>query len=68
MDRSGWPIAPVLALTPFEMPETAGRPVFSLGGKQGRNFAAERAEAGANVYEAVRVHANALRTARQARW
>ncbi|WP_368912111.1 transcription-repair coupling factor [Taklimakanibacter deserti] len=54
---------PVLAFTPFETPETGGQPVLSMGGRQGRNFAAERAEAGANVYEAVRGHANALRSA-----
>jgi transcription-repair coupling factor (superfamily II helicase) len=46
----------VLALTPFEVPGA-----HSLGGRRGRNFAAERAEAGANVYEAVRVHLDALR-------
>jgi transcription-repair coupling factor (superfamily II helicase) len=45
----------VLALTPFEVPGA-----HSLGGKRGRNFAAERAEAGTNVYEAVRGHLVAL--------
>ncbi|HTN95822.1 MAG TPA: transcription-repair coupling factor, partial [Nordella sp.] len=53
----------VLAFTPFETPESANTPVLSMGGRQGRSFAAERAEAGANVYEAVRGHANALRSA-----
>ena len=54
---------PVLALTPFETPESPAASVISFRGKQGRNFAAERAEPGANVYEAVRGHANALRSA-----
>ncbi len=48
----------VLALTPFENPSSAAIP---FGGKQGANFAAERAEAGRNVYEAVRGHVNTLR-------
>ena len=48
----------VLALTPFDVPGAT-----SLGAKRGRTFAPERAEAGHNVYEAVRGHANALMAA-----
>jgi transcription-repair coupling factor (superfamily II helicase) len=48
----------VLALTPFENPDSAA---ISFGGKLGANFAAERAEAGRNVYESVRGHVNELR-------
>jgi transcription-repair coupling factor (superfamily II helicase) len=44
-----------LAFTPFEVPNAV-----SYGGKRGRSFAAERGEAGGNVYEAVRDHAKAL--------
>ena len=32
----------VLAFTPFETPDSASTPVLSMGGRQGRNFAAER--------------------------
>jgi transcription-repair coupling factor (superfamily II helicase) len=51
---------PVFLVTPFEVPEGGGTRVVSAGGRQGRNFAAER-ESGVNVYEAVRDHAEALR-------
>src|SRR5207237_2619705 len=54
---------PVMALTPFEAPSSAGMPVVSFGGRRGHNFAAERAQPGANVYEAVRGHVNGLRKA-----
>ncbi len=54
---------PVFQLTPFEVPETAATRVMSVGGRQGRSFAAERAEAGRNVYQAVKLHAEALRKA-----
>jgi transcription-repair coupling factor (superfamily II helicase) len=50
----------VLALTPFESPAANA---VSCGGRRGVNFAAERAEAGRNVYEAVRGQVNALRGA-----
>ncbi|MCA0433881.1 MAG: transcription-repair coupling factor [Proteobacteria bacterium] len=43
----------VLELTPFERPESHA---VSFGGRHGRTFAAERAEAGGNVYEAVKTH------------
>ncbi len=47
----------VLDFTPFERPE--GNAV-SFGGRRGRSFAAERAEAGGNVYEAVKAHVSTL--------
>jgi transcription-repair coupling factor (superfamily II helicase) len=48
-------------LTPFAMPDGQGQgrghgPVIDIGTKQGRNFAAERAEPGRNVFEAVTKH------------
>jgi transcription-repair coupling factor (superfamily II helicase) len=46
-------------LTPFAVPEGQG-PVIDIGTKQGRNFAAERAEPGRNVFEAVTSHVTAL--------
>ncbi|MFL5258763.1 MAG: transcription-repair coupling factor [Hyphomicrobiales bacterium] len=53
----------VLALTPFEAPEMRGAPGVSFGGRRGHTFAAERAQPGANVYEAVRAHVDGLRRA-----
>ncbi len=53
---------PVLALSPFETPDEGGSAVISAGGRQGRSFAAERAEAGRNVYEALHDHVDHLRT------
>ena len=41
-----------VSLTPFDAPDAD----LNLGGKLGRNFAAERVEAGRNVYEAVKAH------------
>ena len=41
----------------------AGTSALDVGARQGRNFAAERAEPGANVFEAVRAHVLALQTA-----
>src|SRR3981081_1429476 len=46
-------------LTPFAVPEGQG-PGIDAGTKQGRNFAAERAEAGGNVFEAVTRQVTAL--------
>ena len=45
-------------LTPFAVPQTDG--VIDIGARAGRNFAAERAEPGANVFEAVGQHVLAL--------
>ncbi len=50
----------VAEVTPFERPESTA---ISFGGKQGRTFAAERAEAGGNVYDGVRSHVQALHSA-----
>ncbi|MGI9482196.1 MAG: transcription-repair coupling factor [Hyphomicrobiales bacterium] len=55
----------VYQFTPFEPPEGAGAAVVSAEGGQGRTFAAERAEEGRNVYEAVRDHIDAARQAGQ---
>ncbi len=52
----------VAEATPFERPESTA---ISFGGKQGRTFAAERAEAGANVYDAVRTHVQAVQAAKK---
>jgi transcription-repair coupling factor (superfamily II helicase) len=48
-------------LTPFSVPE--GGHVVEIGARQGRNFAAERAEPGANVFDAVTAHVRALQAA-----
>lgn len=50
----------VRALTPFSVPETAG---INLGGKQGRNFAPERAQDGVNIFEVLGGHILGLRRA-----
>jgi transcription-repair coupling factor (superfamily II helicase) len=42
--------------SPFERPESNA---ISFGGRQGKTFAAERAEAGGNVYDAVKTHIEA---------
>jgi transcription-repair coupling factor (superfamily II helicase) len=44
-------------LTPFAVPETD---TLDVGARSGRNFAAERAEPGANVFEALGAHVLAL--------
>ena len=48
----------VLQLSPFESPSGTA---ISFAGKQGRSFAAERAEAGGNVYDAVKLYTETLR-------
>ena len=54
--------AAVGRLTPFAQPEGAGRTVVDLGARQGRSFAAERAQEGegANVFDAAVAHIRAL--------
>jgi transcription-repair coupling factor (superfamily II helicase) len=47
-------------LTPFAVPEAGA---LDVGAQQGRNFAAERAEPNANVFEAVSAHVLALQAA-----
>ncbi len=51
-------------LTPFAVPESQGS-VVDAGTKQGRNFAAERAEPGRNVFEAVTEHVQTLQNKRK---
>jgi transcription-repair coupling factor (superfamily II helicase) len=48
-------------LTPFAVPQAEG--VIDIGARAGRNFAAERAEPGANVFEAVTAHVLSLQAA-----
>jgi transcription-repair coupling factor (superfamily II helicase) len=50
--------SPLARLTPFAVPEAQG-PVIAVGTRQGRNFAAERAEPGRNVFEALAKHVHA---------
>src|SRR5262249_23699557 len=52
--------AALARLTPFTVPQGQG-PLIDVGTKQGRNFAAERAEPGRNVFEAVTRHVAALK-------
>src|SRR5215470_10409328 len=52
--------AALARLTPFAVPEGQG-PLIDVGTKQGRNFAAERAEPGRNVFEAVTRHVATLK-------
>ncbi|MFO0994771.1 MAG: transcription-repair coupling factor [Hyphomicrobiales bacterium] len=55
----------VLLVSPFEVPDSPTARVVSFGGRKGRGFAAERAEAKGSVYEAVRAHADSLRKAKK---
>ena len=52
--------AALARLTPFAVPEAGA---IDVGARQGHNFAAERAEPGANVFEAVTAHVLALQAA-----
>jgi len=49
----------VRAFSPFADPDETGS--ISAGGKQGRTFAAERAQDGVNVFDAVREHIDGLK-------
>ena len=49
-------------LTPFAVPDGSGA-VVDVGARQGRSFAAERAQEGGNVFDAVREHVQALQAA-----
>ncbi len=52
--------------TPFQRPEGAeGEQILNLTGKRGRNFAAERAQEGVNVFDAVADHIAKLRAAKK---
>ena len=52
--------AALMRLTPFKEPEGHGH-LIDVGTKQGRNFAAERAEPGRNVFEAATRHVSTLK-------
>lgn len=52
----------IVQLTPFSLPETSAR-VVDIGARQGRSFAAERAEPKTNLYDAVTAHVLALQGA-----
>jgi transcription-repair coupling factor (superfamily II helicase) len=56
--------AALARLTPFAVPESAGG-VVDIATRQGRSFAAERAQEGANVFDAVREHVHALQAAQK---
>jgi transcription-repair coupling factor (superfamily II helicase) len=51
----------VFPVSVFEIPSGPSLAVLSAGGRQGRTFAAERADPGRNVYEALKAHTEALR-------
>jgi transcription-repair coupling factor (superfamily II helicase) len=53
--------AALARLTPFELPDESG--VIDIGARAGRNFSAERAEAEANVFDAVTRQVHALQSA-----
>jgi transcription-repair coupling factor (superfamily II helicase) len=55
--------APLARLSPFSVPEQGQ--VIDVGTKAGRNFAAERNEAGRNVFEAVTQHVLGLQAERK---
>jgi transcription-repair coupling factor (superfamily II helicase) len=55
--------AAVARLTPFAVPEAPN--VIDCGARQGRNFAPERADENANVFEAAAAHVRALRDDRK---
>src|SRR5215203_4868482 len=50
----------VARLTPFALPESEGRIVVDCAGRRGRDFIAERAEEGTNVFDAAVTHVRAL--------
>jgi transcription-repair coupling factor (superfamily II helicase) len=52
----------IARLTPFSVPDAPGNTI-DIGARQGRNFAAERAEPNANLYDAVTAHVLALQGA-----
>lgn len=52
----------LVRMTPFAVPENSGAEI-DIGARQGRNFAAERAEPNSNVFDAVTKHVGALQSA-----
>jgi transcription-repair coupling factor (superfamily II helicase) len=57
--------AAIARITPFAVPEQQAGPVIDTWTKQGRNFAAERAEPGRNVFEALTEHVRTQQTQRR---
>ena len=55
MDISG-----VASMTPFQLPDSEGKLILDLGGKQGRSFAAERTADAGGVFDAAVAHVKAL--------
>ncbi|KRE11164.1 transcription-repair coupling factor [Bosea sp. Root381] len=55
IDQSG-----VAALTPFQLPDSDGKLIIDLGARQGRSFAAERADNAGSVFDAAVAHVKAL--------
>jgi transcription-repair coupling factor (superfamily II helicase) len=56
--------AQLARLTPFAVPEGQGQEtIVDIATRQGRSFAAERAEPGKNVFEAVTAHVHAVQAA-----
>lgn len=53
----------IVRLTPFAQPETSGRLVVDVGGRQGRSFAAERADETVNVFDVAVRHVRELQKA-----
>src|SRR6266536_488701 len=51
---------PLARMTPFSVPERGDGAIIEIGARQGRNFAAERAEPHGNLYDAVAGHVGAL--------
>ncbi len=47
-------------LSPFAMPPGTGKTAIDMGGRQGRNFAAERAAGDVNIFDALSTHVSAL--------
>ncbi len=63
--RSRLADAALARLTPFAVPGETAAPLIDVGSRQGRNFAAERAEAEANVFDALTRHVHALQADRR---
>ncbi|MBA4270974.1 MAG: transcription-repair coupling factor, partial [Methylobacterium sp.] len=55
VDQSG-----VATLTPFQLPDSDGKLIVDLGARQGRSFAAERADNAGSVFDAAVAHVKAL--------
>ena len=57
---------PLARLSPFAAPEDTADTI-DIAARAGRNFAAERSDPNANVFDAVRIHAEALQASEQTR-